>query len=278
MSCKIAVILLCFGMNAIFCTTVEYSNDNKPNQIFFEKTDYGLIFTMIKVNDKEVRAMIDFGDQHKLQLSSNLIAELNIETVSAGYQVGDVFGNTWEVQKGSVDKLIVGNWLEENVSFTTQEGEIESVAELIGSEFNAVLGWDYFRRYIIEIDYSSNSLTLFYGKNTIEDEVFSVEFNNDANQLIIPAIVGDQKVSFMIDTGSPVTVVDPLLLKNFQDDIFRFELSEQELSIQAYPQDLSILSDLQIVCILGNDFLSNWKVIIDPNKSKLLFIESDNNE
>jgi predicted aspartyl protease len=268
---KTLFILLIFGLSVANCSGQSKATNFEPNKISFEKTDYGLIFTTITVNDKNIKAMIDFGDQHKLQLSSTLIDELNIETEEAGYQVSDVYGNTWDVKKGTAQKLFVGNWEERNVEFTSQEGEMESVSKQIGTEFNAVLGWGYFKDYFTEIDYSASLITLYDKKYTVDNELFSVQFQKDANQLIIPATVNNQSVRFMIDTGSPVTVVDSTFKEKLDYEKFMFSIDNQDFEMKAYSQDLSVLSDLEIVCILGSDFLKEWKVIIDPAKSILHF-------
>jgi len=108
-------ILVILGLIVAISNGQSKTIYSEPNKITFIKTDYGLIFTTITVNGKDVKAMIDFGDQHKLQLSSTIINELNIITEKAGYQVSDVYGNTWDVKKGTAQKLIVGHWEESNV-------------------------------------------------------------------------------------------------------------------------------------------------------------------
>ncbi len=265
------IALFVWGSTATACCSQHKTNDLEPNTIAFEKTDYGLIFTTITVNEKTVKAMIDFGDQHKLQLSSTLIDELTIETEQAGYQVSDVFGNTWDVQKGTVRKLVVGAWEEYSVEFTSQKGEMESVSQQIGTEFHAVLGWGYFKDYFTEIDYSASLFTLYNLNHSVNDELFKVNYQNDANQLIIPATVYGQHVRFMIDTGSPVTVIDSSFNGTIDDDTLKFTIAKNDFEIKVYSQDLSVLADLEVVCILGGDFLSHWKVTVDPVNSALLF-------
>ena len=266
----IILMVTCFVTTVSSFAQVE-TNRTKSNVIHFEKTDYGLVFTTINVNNQEVRAMVDFGDMHILQLSSTLTAELRIDTEKAGYRVSDVFGNTWDVMQGIVNQLTVGSWTESDVKFTSQEGEMEAVSAQIGTQFNAVLGWGYFKRYFTEIDYSNSTFTLSDNESFLDNIVFTVPFQKDANQLIIKAKVKGQEMNFMIDTGSPVTVVDPRVLGKFESDEFGFELQTEDFKLNAYEQDLSVLADLEIACILGGDFLAGWKVVIDPEKSLLYF-------
>lgn len=269
---KRTIIALFFCLFTSFILSAQPEvTQSKSNVIHFEKSDYGLIFTTINVNNQEVKAMIDFGDMHVLQLSSTLASELKIKTGKAGYQVSDVYGNTWDVMKGTVNQLIVGTWAESNVEFTSQEGEMEAVSEQIGTQFHAVLGWGYFSRYFTEIDYSNATFTVCNNKDFLDDTVFTVPFIKDANQLIIKAKVNGQEVNFMIDTGSSVSVVDPKVLGQFERDEFGFELQSESFKVNAYEQDLSVLADLEVVCILGGDFLAEWKIVIDPEQKLLLF-------
>lgn len=245
----------------------------EPNRIYFEKTNYGLIFTTIHVNGEEVKAMIDFGDQHTLQLSSSLTERLHIETEITNYKVSDIHGNIWDVYRGELPELTVGTWKEQDVEFTSQEGEMEAVSQQIGTEFHAVLGWGYFKHYFTEIDYANGLMILYKNIHHSGSETMKVPFSRDANQLIIPAIIDGQEHKLMIDTGSPVTVVDTGMSKKMENDTFEFILDKQSITLKAYSQDLSVLADLGVVAILGGDFLQQWKIIIDPEESVLHFSE-----
>lgn len=50
-------------------------------------------------------------------------------------------GSTFSVNKGVADTLSIGEWQYEKLEFRSSPGEIEFVAEQIGTSFNAVLGW-----------------------------------------------------------------------------------------------------------------------------------------
>jgi hypothetical protein len=268
---RIAITILCLAFALLSPLSVGAHADPETNQIHFEKSDYGLIFTSIQVNGEEVRAMIDFGDPHKLQLSSTLVERLEIEGKKTNYQISDIHGNLYDVYRGEIPELRVGSRSEQNVEFTYQVGEMEAVSRQIGTEFHAVLGWGTFRDSFTEIDYRNGVLTLSQNPPPSRNGDFRVPFRRDANQLLVPARINGEKQNLMIDTGSPVTVVDSNRNLTTPDGLLRFQLAEKELKLKAYSQDLSVLADLGVAGILGGDFLQQWIVTIDPEKSVLLF-------
>ena len=249
------------------------AHGTETNVINFETSDYGLIFTDIEVNNEPVRTMIDFGYFHQLQLSTTLVGNQKLETVKTGYQSGDVFGNIWDVYKGMAATVKIGSNTEKNIEFVTQEGDLESVSQQIDTEFDAVLGWGFFKNYFTEVDYSNHTFTLHQELPSNREDVFSIPYEKNANQLIITARIGDEPVKIMIDTGSPVTVVDKAFRDAPDGSLFNFQLADQDIGLIAYQQDLSVLTDLEIVAVLGGDFLRQWRIIIDPTENKLHFRE-----
>lgn len=242
-----------------------------PNQISFEKSAAGLIFTNIQINGEEVVAMIDFGDQHILQLSSSLVQRLGLPVKSAGYQVSDLHGQSWEVLQGRVEEMLVGSWTRWNEGFTMQKGEMEAVSAQIGTQFDAVLGWGYFKSYFAAIDYARAEITLTTQTPAGTEVAFQLPFDRSANQLIVTGSQAGKSIRLMIDTGSPVSVVDSREGEATAPVDFSCTLAGTPVQLSAYPQDLSLLADLGVVAILGGDFLAQWIVTIDPHASLLYF-------
>lgn len=266
--------LLTFGKAKAFNSNEKLYNSDSISEISLEITEYGLIFTEIIVNGSPVKAMIDFGDGHELQLSSSLVKDLGLKIESTNAQVADLFGNTWELFEGKVDHIMIGNWLEKEMIFTMQEGEMESVAQQIGYEFHAVLGWGYFRNYITEIDYKTSRFILYKNGFEPKNEWLSFPFTMDTGQLIFLSKVQNQQLKFMIDTGSPVTVIDPSISKFSDEGYLEFEIKGKVFRQQVFEQDLSVLMDLEVAGIIGGDFLSHFRTIINPEEKVIYLIEN----
>ena len=250
-------------------------SSNEVNIIAVSKSDYGLIFTDIIVNGTTVRAMIDFGDPHSLQLSSTLVEQQKIAMRATGRQVSDVFGNTWELQEGSVEKVTIGNWAAANVVFTSQNGEMEAVSEQIGTIFHAVVGWGYFKDYFTEIDYADNKIILYKHQPEISDHAFTTTFSIESGYLILKAGFNGEDIYLMLDTGAPVTFIDSTFQAKYNIEQLQIELGGALIILDVYAQDMSVLSDLGVVGMLGGDFLSAHRVFIDTQSNVLVFLRKE---
>ena len=271
----IAVLcLFTLGKAKAYNSIEKLYNPDSISKISLEITEYGLIFTEIIVNGSPVKTMIDFGDGHELQLSSNLVKDLGLKIKSTNAQVADLFGNTWDVFEGIVESVKIGDWSQEETVFTMQEGEMEAVAQQVGYEFSAVLGWGYFKNYITEIDYKNSRFILYKNGFETKDEWLVFPFTMDTGQLIFLSKVRNQELKFMIDTGSPVAVIDPSISKFSDEGYLEFEIKGKVFRQQVFEQDLSVLMDLEVAGIIGGDFLSYYRTIINPKEKVIYLIEN----
>jgi predicted aspartyl protease len=268
-----------FALMAVFwdvcqtsASTYSIFQNDTVNEIQIEISDYGLIFTDIKVNGQNVKAMVDFGDMHQLQLSSTLIKSMELPLKKTNALVYDVNGNSRELFEGMVKEVEIGNWLEKEIRFTSQMGEMEEVSQQIGTEFNAVVGWGYFQQYFTEIDYKNEVFRLHKKPFDSWEGWTSIPFSKASGQLLIPVNYQGEEVMMMVDTGSPVTVLD--LTKENIPEIgpFTFQIKDQHFRVQAYGQDLSVLADLEILGILGGDFLRMVRMVIDPD-TQIIYLQ-----
>ena len=260
----------------IACLLISCKNTNQNvtsdttkesiNRIDIEKSDYGLIFTIIQVNGKKIRAMIDFGDPHILQLSSEFIKNEEIQVTKTNDIAKDIFGNTFEINEG-----IIGNWKNNNLKFSSSPNEMESVSEQINTKFEAVVGWGYFSQYYTTIDYKANKFELSKKDPNDKNILFKTVYNKNSNYLSIPVVINASKENLIIDTGSPLSVIDSsYYYKNELTDL-SFKLGNKHISIDPHIQNLEMLKQLNAIGIIGGGFLAKYKVIIDPFEMQLSF-------
>lgn len=205
MKTKFLLIIVCLMVG---CKSHKENNKLEENYIAIEKSDYGLIFTTIEVNGKKVKAMVDFGDPNILQLSSSFVESQKIKVKKIDAIAKDMAGNTFEINEGTVEEVIIGKWKETNLKFQSSPNEMESVSKQINTEFNAVIGWGYFSQYYTTIDYKENRFELSK-KNTSKGIIqFSTNYNKNSNYLSIPITINNSKQNFILDTGSPLTMID----------------------------------------------------------------------
>lgn len=267
----IFVILTIITANLVGFQLANFTPEHEKqshNVIKIEQSDYGLIFTEIIVNQKKVKAMIDFGDPHVLQLSSTLVENAKITVESTNAMMADIAGNTFKLNKGVAKEVIVGNWKMDDVKFASAPGEMESVSEQINTEFNAVVGWGYFADKYTVVDYKTNQFEVYLKKPTFKKAVFETTYDKSSNYLLIPAELNQQKISLLMDTGSPVTVIDDELYKKKK---MQLKVGNKKVDVRLEKQDLSVLEPLGAVGIIGGDFIQQYRMLIDPFEGNMIF-------
>jgi hypothetical protein len=227
-----------------------------PNIINFQKSDYGLLFTTISVNGIKVKAMIDFGDPSILQLSSSFVASENIQVNKTEAVAKDV---------------IIGNWEHTNIEFSSSPNEMKAVSKQINTTFNAVVGWGYFNNKYTQIDYKANRFIVTETKAFKDPILLTTSFHKSSNYLNVPVSINNRKANFIIDTGSPISMIDSSYYQQKQFKDMAIKLGDKEVLLNLETQNLEMLHQLNAVGIIGGDFLAHYKINIDPLKKELSF-------
>lgn len=238
------------------------------NIIKFEISPYGLIFTDIKINDKTVKSMIDFGDPNVLQLSSTFVEENDIAVEQTQGVAMDIRGNQFKINSGFIKEVLIGNQPEKEIKFSSSPNEMESVSEQIGTEFHGVVGWGYFKQFYTTIDYSQQKFILSRELPEIKDIKAKINLVDNQSYLIIPVEINGEDVNALIDTGSPVSLLD----KNVQTEtsMVTIKIGEYSITEEIYTEDLSALNDLKAKVLLGGTFLSKFRIHINTRKNEII--------
>ena len=166
----------------LLCSCKVKSKVVKSDKIKFEISEYNLLFTKVEIGENEYVALIDFGDFADFQISTNLIAELQLETEKSEIIMSDINGNQYALEKGTIEELKVDGIIEKNVTFYSANNEIEAVSQEVGTEFQIVVGFGYFKSKDFKLDFVSN--TIEFVKSTNEKTDFSIPVNDDYGYLI----------------------------------------------------------------------------------------------
>ena len=249
----------------------QINDTTQYNTIEFVKSPYGLIFTTIEIDGEEINAMIDFGDPNVLQLSSKIVEKLMLSIRPTGHKAYFITGESFDIHEGDVDQVKIGNRIEKKVSFSSSPSEMESVSKQIGTEFNAVIGWGYFKQYYTSIDYKQNKFVLYKDYQEPQEVFAQIYFDNSTTHLSIPVTINDMPSNAIIDTGSPVTLVDRKFLAENNMEKPMIKIGDKSIPVAPYLEDLSMLSDLEVNSIIGGDVLQLYKVFIDPFESTMFF-------
>jgi hypothetical protein len=256
--------------------------------IKFEISSYNLLFTKVEINDKEYTALIDFGDFAQIQISTSLIEDLGLKTEQSDIIMTDINGNEYALEKGIIPQLKVGENTEKDITFFSAMNEIDAVSKQVGTEFQVVLGFGYFKSKDFIIDFVNNSIEFI--KPKVENSDFSAPINIDYGYLITEFKSGaNESIKLLFDTGTPISRIDlnllPLDLKdstvNFQNAEFpskslEIKSSNQKITLNMENNDISELETLGVVGIYGvNDMIG--KVFIYNPWEKVMRIKTTGN-
>lgn len=210
-------------------------------------TPAGFGFVTAKVGDRSVRALVDTGSLHPLQVSSRLAASL--KTTSPGrFTLGG---------RSSSEPMPV-------------EPEIERVATEIGTEFDAVIGWPYLSRAPFALDYAASSLVL---DDTVDPaSVWRVSLVGAAPLPVIDAILDGRPLRVLVDTGVPTSMLDPRRADSPVGVMLERALTigGRETRMRFRVKDLgAIRTALGCDAVLGHAFLGGFRVRFDRAGGRL---------
>ncbi|MGH9938016.1 MAG: aspartyl protease family protein, partial [Blastocatellia bacterium] len=123
-----------------------------------ELTDYNLLFTRVKINGREARALIDSGSFRAIQLSSTLAQSLRLELTRTGKASRRYEGKEVYPTSGRIDSLAIGDYERRDVAIDVIEGDIENIAAQVGTKFDVILGWGFISPFHMLLDYKRLSM------------------------------------------------------------------------------------------------------------------------
>lgn len=234
-------------------------------KIEFEVSPYNLLFTEVEIGEKSYTALIDFGDFAEMQLSSKLIDELELEPTESEIVTADVNGNMYYLKEGILPAIKIGGIIEKEVHFYSAENEIDAVSEQVGTDFQLVLGFGYFKDKSFTMDFTKNIIT--FEIIDTDQPAFEANFNADFGYLVVDFETSqNEAISLLFDTGSPNSCIDVnTLTKNYENasiDFQGFSFPGKQIKVQSNGeslvlkmenQDMSSLELLGVVGIFGTN-------------------------
>jgi hypothetical protein len=223
--------------------------------------------------------MIDFGDPHVLQLATSFIDDHGIAVEPTGQKAMYADGTSFDLLEGQVSRVEIGGEMFEALRFGSSPGEIDAVAEQVGTPFQAVVGWGFFGNRRFVLDYAESRFELGLRKCPAGSIVslLRVPFSS---YLMLEGRLANRDVRFLLDTGSPLNALHSGLFddsagsgKPVLIDHLKGQVSGQTLPVifddwqhtTAFERrDLSALESLGVQAILGAPFLSSVQLCHEP--------------
>lgn len=239
-----------------------------------ERSESNLVFTKLKINGKEVRALIDSGSFRSVQLSGALAEELQVpladtETVARRHE-----GKDLHVRTGRIATLTLGEFEQHDVAVQVIEGDIENIARQVQTDFQAILGWGFLSQFYIAIDYPHSTMRWSDGPLELGAEKWKTGYAVVNNAPVVDGTFDGQQVKFLFDTGAPRCTIDASLAGESPAGTITKSatIENKTFSTDWKIKDLSaIKKSLGCLGVLGNDLLKNYAVYFVPERRMIYF-------
>jgi hypothetical protein len=233
---------------------------------------YNLIFTKVRINDREVLALIDSGSFRAVEVSSTLARELSLPLADTTKVARRYGGKDFYLKSGLVDRLQVGDFESRQAEIDVIEGDIENISKQVNTDFAVILGWGFLSRFYATVDYKNHVMQFGESPLAPGQGEWSVSFSVVNNAPVIQADLANQPVSLLFDTGAPMCNLDVGLAGVAANEKVSKEvqIEKRRFLLEWRVKDLSaIKKSLGCGGVLGNNFLKEYAVYIDP-KAKVI--------
>jgi predicted aspartyl protease len=239
-----------------------------------EISEYNLVFIKLKVNGKEVRALIDSGSFRSVQLSGALAGELHLplmdtETVARRHE-----GKDLHLRSGRIGTLALEGFEERDVAVQVIEGDIENIARQVHTDFQVILGWGFLSQYYVAIDYVHLTMQWSDSPLNLGAEKWKTGYAVVNNAPVVDGLVDGRKTRFLFDTGAPVCTIDSSLAGESSAGAVTKSatIENNTFSVDWKVKDLSaVRKSLGCLGVLGNNLLKTYAVYFDPKNEIIYF-------
>jgi len=271
------VLLLCAG------ASMAQSQSPEVYSAAVQLSSLNLLFAKVTINDRPVLALVDFGSSHSIEISSSMAMRLGVQLSNVPVKTPAPDNATFPLQTGKIKHFGMGDFEAKNVTVAVTQDHIEKIAARINASFDVIVGWGFFSKYDVLLDYKNSFLQ--FSNSPFKCNACKYRFGY-AVKNGVPVIEGvhidTMKTSFLFDTGAPMCNIDV--------SIARFELPGATVSKVIKINQLSFepifrVMDLDIIkqsagCtgVLGNNFLADYTVCINRAQKTIYLKENDNHD
>jgi hypothetical protein len=245
-----------------------------------ELSDYNLLFTPVKINGQEARALIDSGNFRAVQLSLTLAQSLKLALTKTDETPRHHEGKDLSLASGRIDSLAIGDYERRDVEVGVIESDVEKIAAQVGTKFDVILGWGFISQFHMLLDYKRLSMRFSARPLAAGASAFSLKYSVVNRAPVVRGSVGqgnNEEANFLFDTGAPMCNLD-LDLANAPKGakVSRgLTLAERRFTLEFRARDLTVIKkSLGCVGVIGNNLLRQYAVYFDPD-AKMIHLSSE---
>ena len=239
-----------------------------------ESSESNLVFTKLKINGREVRALIDSGSFRSVQLSGTLTEELHLPLTDSEAVARRHEGKDLHLRGGRIATLTLGDFEQHDVAVHVIEGDIENIAKQVHTDFQVILGWAFLSQFCIAIDYAH--LTMQWSERPLDlgAAKWKTTYAVINNAPVVDGMIDGRKVRFLFDTGAPKCTIDASLGSENSTGVITKSatIENTTFTVDWKIKDLSaIKKSLGCLGVLGNNFLKAYKIYFVPQDRTIYF-------
>lgn len=231
---------------------------------------YNLLFVKVLVNGHEALALVDTGSFQILQLSSSLATRLQMDMAPSDTSQTRHAGNASKVRVAKLNELRIEQYVTRDLRVGVVEGDIERISQVVGTKFDAIIGWGFLSQFAFTINYQDKVLHFGMEAPTPDRPAdWTFRFEEVRKVPVVPGSIAGNNVSFLFDTGAPQTSIDRELISDPVGNLLRKRLiiggySEE---VEFRVKDLSRIRDtLGCAAVLGNNLFVERVLSVNPSK------------
>jgi hypothetical protein len=303
----ILIVSLCVFSSCSIIKTVKTFNggDDLPiqgwQQVDFEMIDNTML-VKVRINDSEKEYNFIFDTGAINVIDNDLAAEFGLQRVSK-VKAKDSGNLSSETGVFVADKLTMGNVSVVNTGIVTLD--LDFVEDILGTKVDGIIGNNFLRYFTVRLDYRDSIISFSkvpWPINTGQN-AYVTDFKQNLSTGLSPYVecdFGGYKIDGYIDCGNSghITFPNPLVEES---DILKFPhlasygassggafgladssknyiVRAENFSVGSYiGKDILLTTGEGETCLIGNEFLSQFEVVIDYPSSKLILIPASYN-
>lgn len=307
----IAVAIIILSNNIGFSQDGFRIDEHKNKVVIPFKLVNNLIFIPIKVNGQELTFLVDTGVEETVLFSLDDNEEINFFNVKKIKLKGMGNSDAIDALKSSKNKLEINGLYDDNHEIYIILNQDFNFSSQVGIPVNGIIGYNFFKNHLIEINYSKKKIFIYNKRSKIEKRInkrFFVEnitLERNKPYLITEINFESKSVNskLLLDTGNsdalwvfqnklnalqlPKLLIDDYLGRGFSGNVygkrgripfFKFGNNKFDNPIATFPDSISTRDVVMVkdrIGSLGGEVFRRFTIIFDYPKGKLYTRSND---
>jgi len=254
------------------------------HSVAVQRSDYLLVFTNVEVNGHSTLALLDSGGSTGIQLAASLANQLGLALQDTTDQRSRLDTTARQRQTGTLATFALGDYRVGPVTFDALEGDVERIAQQVGTSFEAILGWQFLAQFYSVLDYARGRLDFEDTSSSASPTAppaaaLALDITPAGGVPLVAARVDSTEVRFVLDTGAPISTLDKSLVDSLGSargstsvllqgqriplDLREVVFGDQRLQIGFLAKELGALKPLGASGALGTTLLGQYRLVLD---------------